>query len=70
MLLSVTERIVLSKPTDLLQGTLGSSDPQSDRAAALHGWAIAQRIHQISGEVLQVAQSVQFPVHTVTPDNV
>jgi transcriptional regulator len=27
----------------------------------MHGWAIAQRIHQISGEVLQVGQSALYP---------
>ena len=26
----------------------------------MHGWAIAQRIHQISGEVLQVGQSALY----------
>ncbi len=28
---------------------------------SLHGWAIAQRIHQMSGEVLQVGQSALYP---------
>jgi PadR family transcriptional regulator PadR len=27
----------------------------------MHGWAIAQRIHLISGEVLQVGQSALYP---------
>lgn len=27
----------------------------------MHGWAIAQRIRQISGEVLQVGQSALYP---------
>lgn len=27
----------------------------------MHGWAIAQRIHQISGEVLLVGQSALYP---------
>jgi transcriptional regulator len=27
----------------------------------MHGWAIAQRIHQMSGEVLQVGQSALYP---------
>jgi PadR family transcriptional regulator PadR len=27
----------------------------------LHGWAIAQRIRQMSGEVLQVGQSALYP---------
>jgi len=27
----------------------------------MHGWAIAQRIHQMSGEVLQVGQGALYP---------
>ena len=27
----------------------------------MHGWAMAQRIHQMSGEVLQVGQSALYP---------
>lgn len=27
----------------------------------MHGWAIAQRIHQMSGDVLQVGQGALYP---------
>ena len=51
----------MGKPIDLVQGTLDllilrivSLEPQ-------HGWAIAKRIQQISGEVLQVQQGSLYP---------
>jgi PadR family transcriptional regulator PadR len=51
----------MSKPTDLVQGTLDllilrviASEPQ-------HGWAIAQRINQVSGDVLRVGQGSLYP---------
>src|SRR5437762_14237322 len=51
----------MGKPSDLVQGTLDllilrtlALDPQ-------HGWAIAKRIEQISGEVLQVQQGSLYP---------
>ena len=60
-LLSVTERRRLSKPTDLLQGTLDLLILKTIALEAMHGWAIAQRIHQMSGEVLQVGQGALYP---------
>jgi PadR family transcriptional regulator PadR len=51
----------LSKPTDLVQGTLDLLILKTVAAEPMHGWAIAQRIHQISGEVLQVGQSALYP---------
>lgn len=51
----------MSKPTDLVQGTLDllilrvlATEPQ-------HGWAIAQRITQVSGDVLKVGQGSLYP---------
>src|SRR5258708_33249901 len=51
----------MGKPSDLVQGTLDllilktiSTDPK-------HGWAIAQRIQQVSREVLQVQQGSLYP---------
>ncbi len=49
----------MAKPNDLVQGTLDllrtvSLEPK-------HGWAIAKRIQQISGEVLQVQQGSLYP---------
>jgi len=51
----------LSKPTDLVQGTLDLLILTVIALEPMHGWAIAQRIHQISGEVLQVGQSALYP---------
>lgn len=51
----------MSKPTDLLQGTLDLLILTVIGLEPMHGWAIAQRIHQISGEVLQVGQSALYP---------
>jgi len=51
----------MSKPPDLMQGTL---DLLILRVLALepaHGWAIAQRIRQMSREELRVGQSALYP---------
>ena len=54
-MLSVTEVNRLSKPTDLVQGTLDLLILKILAVEALHGWAISQRLTQVSGEVLQVS---------------
>jgi PadR family transcriptional regulator, regulatory protein PadR len=51
----------LSKPTDLVQGTLDLLILRCLLLEPMHGWAIAQRIRQVSGEVLQVGQSALYP---------
>jgi len=51
----------LSKPADLVQGTLDLLILKVIALEPMHGWAIAQRIRQISGEVLQVGQSALYP---------
>ncbi len=51
----------MSKPTDLVQGTLDMLILKVIALEPMHGWAIAQRIHQMSGEVLQVGQSALYP---------
>jgi PadR family transcriptional regulator, regulatory protein PadR len=58
MLLSVTE---MSKPTDLVQGTLDLLVLKVIALEPMHGWAIAQRIRHISGDVLQVGQGALYP---------
>lgn len=60
-MLSVTEGYTVSKPNDLVQGTLDLLILKNLALGAMHGWAVAQRIHQISGEVLQVGQSALYP---------
>jgi transcriptional regulator len=51
----------VSKPTDLVQGTLDLLILKILALEPLHGWAIAQRIRQMSGDVLQVGQSALYP---------
>jgi transcriptional regulator len=46
---------------DLLQGTLDLLILRTLQAAPLHGWAIAERIEQISQDVLQVNQGSLYP---------
>jgi transcriptional regulator len=46
---------------DLLQGTLDLLILRTLRLAAMHGWAISERIQQISGDVLQVNQGSLYP---------
>jgi PadR family transcriptional regulator, regulatory protein PadR len=51
----------MSKPTDLVQGTLDLLILTVISLEPMHGWAIAQRIRQMSNEVLQVGQSALYP---------
>jgi PadR family transcriptional regulator PadR len=51
----------LSKPTDLVQGTLDLLILTVIALEPMHGWAIAQRIRQMSGDVLQVGQGALYP---------
>ena len=51
----------MSKPTDLVQGTLDLLVLKVIALQPMHGWAIAQRIRQISGEVLQVGPGALYP---------
>lgn len=48
-------------PSDLLQGTLDMLILKSIALRAEHGWAIAQRIQQISNDVLQIGQGSLYP---------
>jgi transcriptional regulator len=47
--------------TDLLQGTLDMLILKSIANEPQHGWAIAQRIQQVSNNVLQVGQGSLYP---------
>ena len=51
----------MSKPTDLLQGTLDLLILKVIALEPMHGWAIAQRIRQMSADVLNVGQSALYP---------
>src|ERR1700721_2545329 len=47
--------------TDLLQGTLDVLILQTLAAGPMHGWGVAQRIQQVSNEVLQIGQGSLYP---------
>jgi PadR family transcriptional regulator PadR len=51
----------MSKPTDLVQGTLDLLILKTLQLEPMHGWAIAQRIKQLSNDVLQVQQGSLYP---------
>jgi PadR family transcriptional regulator, regulatory protein PadR len=51
----------MSKPTDLVQGTLDLLVLRILTLEPMHGWAIAQRIRQMSNEQLRVGQSALYP---------
>lgn len=51
----------MGKPTDLLQGTLDLLILKTIALEPQHGWAIAQRIRQLSNDVLQVQQGSLYP---------
>jgi PadR family transcriptional regulator PadR len=51
----------LTKPADLVQGTLDLLILGVVALEPMHGWAIAQRIRQMSNEQLRVGQSALYP---------
>lgn len=51
----------MSKPTELVQGTLDLLILRIVSREAMHGWAIAQRIRAMSTDVLQVGQGSLYP---------
>jgi transcriptional regulator len=51
----------MSKPADLMQGTLDLLILKILALEPLHGWAIGQRLKQVSGDVLQVSDGSLYP---------
>ena len=51
----------MSRPTDLVQGTLDLLILKTIALEPMHGWAIGQRIRQLSGDVLIVQQGSLYP---------
>src|SRR5258706_4400151 len=51
----------MSKPVTLVQGTLDALILKVLCQEPMHGWAVAQRIEQISGGILQVQQGSLYP---------
>jgi transcriptional regulator len=52
---------VAKQKADLLQGTLDMLILKAVSLGALHGYGIIQRIHQMSGEMLEVEQGSLYP---------
>lgn len=51
----------MSKPSDLLQGTLDLLLLKILALEPLNGWSISQRLRQVSGDVLQVSDGSLYP---------
>ena len=51
----------MARTPDLLPGTLDLLILRTLQKDALHGWAISERIQQISGDVLQINQGSLYP---------
>jgi transcriptional regulator len=51
----------MSRPSDLIQGTLDLLILKTIAIEPKHGWAIAKRIQQVSEDVLQVTQGALYP---------
>lgn len=51
----------MTRSNELLQGTLDLLILKVLSLQPMHGWAIAQRIHQLSNEVLRVNQGALYP---------
>src|SRR5215471_3924566 len=51
----------MSKPTDLVQGTLDLLLLKMVALEPLHAWAISQRLKHVVGEVLQVSDGSLYP---------
>jgi len=48
-------------PSDVLQGTLDLLILKTLALEPMHGWGVAQRIQQLSREVLQIGQGSLYP---------
>ena len=51
----------MSKPSDLIHGTLDLLILNTISLEPQHGWAIAKRIEQVSEEALQISQGALYP---------
>jgi transcriptional regulator len=51
----------MPKPSDLIQGTLDLLILRTLQKDAMHGWAVSERIQQISQDVLQISQGSLYP---------
>jgi PadR family transcriptional regulator PadR len=51
----------MTRPTDLVQGTLDLLILKILALGPMHGWAVGQRLRQVSGDVLQVSDGSLYP---------
>jgi len=51
----------MSAPAELLQGTLDLLILKTLALEPMHGWGIAQRIQQVSRDILQIQQGSLYP---------
>ena len=51
----------MSRPSDLVQGTLDLLLLKILALEPLNGWAISQRLKQVSGDILQVSDGSLYP---------
>src|SRR4030081_1397040 len=51
----------MSNPSDLVQGTLDMLLLKILALEPMHGWAVSQRLKQVSGDILQVSDGSLYP---------
>ena len=61
MLVSVTEHMGRSKPSDLVQGTLDMLRLEILALEPMNGFGVSQRLKQVSSDVLQVSDGSWYP---------
>lgn len=60
-IVDVRQEVTVSDQLELLQGTLDLLVLKTLALEPMHGWAISQRIQQVSKDVLQVGQGSLYP---------
>jgi PadR family transcriptional regulator PadR len=55
------QNALMGKPNDIVQGTVDLLILKTISLEPKHGWALAKRIQQISGDVLQIQQGSLYP---------
>ena len=58
---AILHSVTVSRPADLVQGTLDLLVLKILALEPLHGWAISQRLKQVSSDVLQVSDGSLYP---------
>ena len=61
MVIDIGYHIRMSRPTDLIQGTLDLLVLKILALQPMHGWAIGERMKQMSKDILQVGPGSLYP---------